>query len=111
MEITPPQEWTAFAAASPAGAPAAPVRWLAHPGGESLAGLARLMAGVASPPGAFALAVGPEGGFTPDEVAAGVAAGWQAVDLGPAILRVETAAAFLVAAACLTGERPGLGPG
>ena len=51
----------------------------------------------------FALAIGPEGGFTPEEVAAGADGGWQAVDLGPAILRVETAAAFLVAAACLAG--------
>ena len=43
-----------------------------------------------------ALAVGPEGGFTEPEVAAALAAGWQAIDLGPRILRIETAAIFLV---------------
>ena len=43
------------------------------------------------------LAVGPEGGFTDEEAAQAVAAGWQQVDLGPRILRVETAALALVA--------------
>jgi 16S rRNA (uracil1498-N3)-methyltransferase len=38
------------------------------------------------------LAVGPEGGFSPSEVAAGRAKGWQVVGLGPTILRIETAA-------------------
>lgn len=42
--------------------------------------------------GGVAFAVGPEGGFTPDEVAAGVAAGWQSASLGRRVLRVETAA-------------------
>jgi 16S rRNA (uracil1498-N3)-methyltransferase len=40
-------------------------------------------------------AVGPEGGFTEEEVAA--AQGWQLVRLGPQILRVETAAVALAA--------------
>jgi 16S rRNA (uracil1498-N3)-methyltransferase len=39
-----------------------------------------------------ALAVGPEGGFTDEEVAEARQAGWQTLDLGPRILRVETAA-------------------
>ena len=43
------------------------------------------------------LAVGPEGGFTDEEVALAVAQGWQPVDLGPRILRVETAAVALAA--------------
>lgn len=98
MQVAAPQDWRAVAAA-PAGA----VRWLAHPGGQSLVGVARRMAETGERHAAFALAIGPEGGFTPEEVAAGVAGGWQTVDLGPAILRVETAAAFLVAAACLAG--------
>jgi 16S rRNA (uracil1498-N3)-methyltransferase len=37
-------------------------------------------------------AVGPEGGFTEGEVAEALANGWQVVDLGPRILRIETAA-------------------
>jgi 16S rRNA (uracil1498-N3)-methyltransferase len=56
-------------------------------------------------PGGVALAVGPEGGFTDEEVAAARAAGWRVVGLGPRILRVETAA--LVLAAWASG--PGLG--
>jgi 16S rRNA (uracil1498-N3)-methyltransferase len=44
-----------------------------------------------------ALAVGPEGGFTEEELAEGNAAGWRLVSLGPRILRVETAALALVA--------------
>jgi 16S rRNA (uracil1498-N3)-methyltransferase len=43
--------------------------------------------------------VGPEGGWTPVELAAIRAAGWQGVSLGPRILRIETAA--LAAAALL----------
>ena len=41
------------------------------------------------------LAVGPEGGFTDEELAA--AASWRRVSLGPRVLRVETAAVALVA--------------
>jgi 16S rRNA (uracil1498-N3)-methyltransferase len=47
--------------------------------------------------GRAALVVGPEGGFSVQEVADAVAAGASAVDLGPAILRVETAAVCLAA--------------
>jgi 16S rRNA (uracil1498-N3)-methyltransferase len=38
------------------------------------------------------IAIGPEGGFTDGEVTAATAAGWQSLDLGARILRVETAA-------------------
>ena len=46
----------------------------------------------------IALLIGPEGGWTPDERAQAIAATWQAVSLGPQILRAETAA---IAAAAL----------
>jgi len=57
-------------------------RWLAHPG-----------------QGAFrteewtscAVAVGPEGGFTPREVDEALAAGWRTASLGTTLLRIETA--------------------
>lgn len=49
-------------------------------------------------------AVGPEGGFTPAEVAAARDAGWQVVNLGRRILRVETAALAFAAWAGL-GDR------
>lgn len=43
------------------------------------------------------IAVGPEGGFTQDEVMLAVTNGWRTVSLGPRILRVETAAIALAA--------------
>ena len=49
------------------------------------------------PPDRVLLAIGPEGGFVDEEVALAVAAGWHTVDLGPRILRVETAALLLAA--------------
>jgi 16S rRNA (uracil1498-N3)-methyltransferase len=68
-----------------------PSRWFAHPGAE-MSPPARSTSGGPD----CALAVGPEGGFTDDEVGLARAAGWQVVDLGPRILRVETAAIALV---------------
>jgi 16S rRNA (uracil1498-N3)-methyltransferase len=43
------------------------------------------------------IAVGPEGGFTNQEVAQAIRYGWRTVSLGPRILRVETAAIALAA--------------
>jgi 16S rRNA (uracil1498-N3)-methyltransferase len=63
-----------------------PARWLAHPGGDAIV-----------PGGDVAIAIGPEGGFTEDEVEAGLRAGWRVVGLGPRVLRVETAALVLAA--------------
>ena len=42
-------------------------------------------------------AVGPEGGFGDGELEAALTAGWEAVSLGPRILRIETAAIALAA--------------
>lgn len=53
----------------------------------------------AAPPGGggmAVIAVGPEGGFSPDELAAAAAAGYVAVGLGPRRLRAETAAILAV---------------
>ena len=44
-----------------------------------------------------ALLVGPEGGWTGEERRAAAEAGWQAVSLGPQVLRAETAAAAALA--------------
>ncbi len=49
------------------------------------------------PPSEIFLAVGPEGGFTNEEVDLAAKAGWHVVDLGPRILRIETATVLLVA--------------
>jgi len=43
------------------------------------------------------VAVGPEGGFTDEEISLAIAHGWQTLDLGPRILRVETAAVAIAA--------------
>lgn len=56
---------------------------------------------LASPRGAR-VAVGPEGGFTPTEVEACVAAGLHPVSLGPWVLRTQTAALVLLAAASVS---------
>jgi 16S rRNA (uracil1498-N3)-methyltransferase len=82
MEVRPLFEWPAFCTAMQL----PPRRILAHPGGEKR--------------GQYSfrdtvVAVGPEGGFTEDEVALAKAAGWRLLDLGPRILRVETAAVAL----------------
>lgn len=53
------------------------------------------------------LLIGPEGGIDPQEAAAATDAGWQAVTLGPRILRAETAA--LVAAGLILHRLGDLG--
>jgi len=50
------------------------------------------------PPVAAVLAAGPEGGWTADEVATAVAAGWQPVRLGARILRAVSAPVVALAA-------------
>lgn len=85
MAVDPPQEWAAFVARTDL--PAA--RFVLHTGD----------APALSRDGGCAVAVGPEGGFAPDEVALALAHGWTAASLGPRVLRVETAA--LAAAARL----------
>ena len=77
MRIEPLTRWAEFL--HRADLPAR--KLLAHPGGATLTGTGDVVA-----------AVGPEGGFTDEEVEAAWTAGWQAVGLGPTILRVETAA-------------------
>ncbi len=93
LEIAEPLDWAAFVG----GVDAESCRLLAHPLGESSVwpsmetALAR---GVVA-------AVGPEGGFAPDEVELAEASGWRTVDLGRRILRVETAAAVILVRAGL----------
>jgi 16S rRNA (uracil1498-N3)-methyltransferase len=56
-------------------------------------------------PRTLAVLIGPEGGLTPGEVEGACQAGLQAVTLGPRILRAETAAMAVCAAAlCLSGD-------
>jgi 16S rRNA (uracil1498-N3)-methyltransferase len=50
--------------------------------------------------------IGPEGGLTDAEVSAASTAGWHLIDLGPRILRVETAAVALASVVALTNSKP-----
>jgi len=63
--------------------------------------------GTATVRGPVLVAIGPEGGFSPEEVDLAVDAGWYTVDLGPRILRVETAAIVLATLVAQQGCRSG----
>lgn len=70
---------------------------IAHPTGEPV----RAIPLDANPGRPMLLIVGPEGGFTDEELAAAVAAGAGSASLGSGILRIETAAVALAAYALL----------
>ncbi|WP_169979197.1 RsmE family RNA methyltransferase [Tautonia rosea] len=88
LQIETPVSWTEFLETHTQG-----LRLIAHPEGEAITPCY----GSASE---IALAIGPEGGFTVEEIDQGVRLGWKTFGLGPNILRIETAgiaasAAFL----------------
>ncbi len=61
-------------------------------------GVAARLRDLAFPEGPVSLLVGPEGGFEEGEILAARAAGFQAIGLGPRVLRTETAGLGAVAA-------------
>jgi len=79
MELEKPRDWSRVVSQ-----PFEGQRFLAHPGGGSWP--RRVSEGPAR------VAIGPEGGFSEDEVAAALETGWTRIGLGPTILRIETAA-------------------
>ena len=87
MAIGPPTSVAEIVATKPAAA----VGLVSDPGGGPLAatGWREAMAVIGL--------VGPEGGFTPAELAAATAAGWPRVAIGSHVLRIETAAVALAA--------------
>jgi 16S rRNA (uracil1498-N3)-methyltransferase len=89
MAIEPSISLAAFVA----GADESASRLIAHPGGQILSGILSANASATI----ITAAIGPEGGFTDEELNAALAAGWTPIDLGPRILRVETAAIALSA--------------
>ena len=93
MDISPPAILAVFLRA----APAESHRWMAHPQD------ATSVSGGSTPTVKLPtwLLVGPEGGFTENETTQAKSEGWQTIDLGPRILRVETAAIALVSLATL----------
>lgn len=74
----------------------ATMRWVAHP--YAIAGpLRQLSSHLHGPASSSLLAIGPEGGFTDDEVRLLSDVGWSVVGLGPLILRIEIAAISAIA--------------
>jgi len=61
-----------------------------------------LRAALAEGARSVALAIGPEGGWTPEEMKLFEVAGWKSVTLGPRILRAETAAIAALAVCSAT---------
>jgi 16S rRNA (uracil1498-N3)-methyltransferase len=90
MQIAKPQAWAEWVVES--GNDDSVRRLVAHPGGRPLA---TIDLSTLQP---TRLAIGPEGGFSEAEIAGARGRQWQVVDLGPRILRVETAAVALAAA-------------
>jgi 16S rRNA (uracil1498-N3)-methyltransferase len=86
LEIVKPQTWAEVVENF-----ADHTRLIAHPGGSTVESMTRDMNAPTL------LAIGPEGGFTEDEVELARQNGWQLVGLGERILRLETAALALVA--------------
>jgi 16S rRNA (uracil1498-N3)-methyltransferase len=90
MEIAAPATLEALADRHPDA-----LRLIAHPGGRPLDDVLQ------APAGEIVAAIGPEGGFTADELDAAERLGFQRVALGPHILRIETAAIAIAARASL----------
>lgn len=84
-EVTTFQRWLGHR-------PVATVGWVLSPYAD------QAMAGAPAPRAALDLMVGPEGGFTEEEIAQAQRAGLTAVRLGPRVLRTETAAVAALAA-------------
>ena len=108
MEIAPPRAWNEFV--REAATESKPMRCVAQPkrtpetrellADRSLteqASLWRTPREWLQPATNRIAAIGPEGGFTTAELRAAVEAGWQLLDLGSGILRVETAALTIAA--------------
>ena len=93
LELGDACDWSDFVSGTSAGA----WRLIAHPAirqgkQESVTPAQRFPN--AAQPESICLAIGPEGGFTEPEVELAQSHGWQTLDLGPRLLRIETAALY-----------------
>jgi 16S rRNA (uracil1498-N3)-methyltransferase len=100
LEIAPSQTWTELVGTTPVNV----WKGFAHPGGQVSLSAVTFPATCVGQVDDYIFGVGPEGGFTDEEVQAAQAAGWHSIDLGPRILRVETAAILLAASMALRNE-------
>ncbi len=80
MQVEDPQPWPDFLRSDLPG-----VRLIAHPTEKDFQWCANAT-------DSYAVAIGPEGGFSDEEFALAAENGWQTVSLGERILRIETAA-------------------
>jgi 16S rRNA (uracil1498-N3)-methyltransferase len=102
LEIAEPRPLAACVAEKPPGSPGL----VADPGGIPVADA---VYSASAKQGADMIAlVGPEGGFTDEEFAAAVEAGFTAVSLGRHVLRIETAAIAVAAVVAATRRPPTL---
>ena len=95
MEIDPPRKWSEYLDMTSTGSRAGS-RVVLHPD----PGAPRMTPAMGM---ASTIAIGPEGGFSDEELSQAIASGWQVANLGQLVLRVETAA---LAAAALVGLAP-----
>jgi 16S rRNA (uracil1498-N3)-methyltransferase len=95
LQIEPPRSVAELCEQVPASA----TRLLAHPGG-ALDPLSALL----SAAGDVVWTIGPEGGFDEEELSALIDGGFRLVDLGPRILRVETAVCACATAAAAADQ-------
>jgi 16S rRNA (uracil1498-N3)-methyltransferase len=93
LEIAAPAAWSPFASQTTAG-----TRWFAHLGDGAPIERTTLDSVVT-------IAIGPEGGWTEEEVAVARMHGWTQVSLGARILRVETAAVALTAWVAVAADK------
>jgi 16S rRNA (uracil1498-N3)-methyltransferase len=103
LEIGATQVWTEWLAAATRRGSV----MIAHPSGSRITARQEPRppdTDAASQPG-IAIAIGPEGGFTDDEIDAAVDAGAVLVNLGPHILRIESAAIAALAWLRLSTDR------
>lgn len=94
MDLSPVTSWNDFVKAEFSNHAC----FVAHPDPSAV----RMVASLVSGNPAVLCAIGPEGGFTSDEVALAVQSGARLISLGPQILRIETAALALAVLATAT---------
>jgi len=94
LELSEPQGWEEFVSEDRG----AQWRLVAHPAVRHAQGISPTLPEIPhSTKSPILMGIGPEGGFSPEEIELALASGWRLVDLGGRILRTETAAIVLAA--------------
>lgn len=101
LQIDGTCDWSDWLALATARGPV----FIAHPDGPPPSEVAGQSPSGRQCPDPLAIAIGPEGGFTPSEIDAALTAGAQLLGLGPQVLRIETAAIAALAALRLAAPK------